>query len=81
MAARMCMMNEGDNDHMSWRLDAESWKKNFEEQQMLHENTRLHVANHTQDLIALFGWNNLDHLPYNTDLTNYLFLHLKKVCM
>ncbi|GFU47161.1 histone-lysine N-methyltransferase SETMAR [Trichonephila clavipes] len=48
---------------------------------LLHDNARQHTANRTQDLIASFGWEQLDHPPYSPDLAPsdyHLFMHLKK---
>jgi hypothetical protein len=47
---------------------------------MLHGNACLHTAAATQDLIATFGWEQFDHLPYSSDLASrdfLVFLHLK----
>ena len=47
---------------------------------MLHDNTRPHSAVQTQDLIASFKWEQMDHPPYSTDLSPsdyHLFLHLQ----
>uniref|UniRef100_A0A1B6IFY2 Histone-lysine N-methyltransferase SETMAR n=1 Tax=Homalodisca liturata TaxID=320908 RepID=A0A1B6IFY2_9HEMI len=47
---------------------------------LLHDNARPHSANRTQELITSFGWEQLDHPPYNPDLAPsdyHLFLHLK----
>ncbi|GFV93809.1 mariner Mos1 transposase [Trichonephila clavipes] len=48
---------------------------------LLHDNARPHTENRTQDLITSFGWEQLDHPPYNPDLASndyHLFMHLKK---
>lgn len=48
---------------------------------LLHDNARPHAANRTQELIASFGWEQLDHPPYSPDLAPsdyHMFLHLKK---
>lgn len=48
---------------------------------LLHDNARPHTAKRTQDLIASFGWEQLDHPPYSPDLAPsdyHMFLHLKK---
>ncbi|GFX94677.1 histone-lysine N-methyltransferase SETMAR [Trichonephila clavipes] len=42
---------------------------------------RPHTANRTQDRITSFGWEQLDHPPYSSDLAPsdyHLFMHLKK---
>jgi histone-lysine N-methyltransferase SETMAR len=48
---------------------------------MLHDNARPYTASATQDLIATFGWDHLDHPPpYSPDLALsdfHVFLHLK----
>ena len=47
---------------------------------MIHDNTRLHTAAATQNLITTFGWEQFDHPPYSPDLAPsdfHLFLHLK----
>ena len=47
----------------------------------LHDIARPHSAAHTQDLIASFGWEQMDHPPYSPDVAPsdfHLFLHLKK---
>jgi hypothetical protein len=47
---------------------------------MLHDNARPHTAAATQDLIATFGLEQLDHPPYSPDLAPrdfHVFLHLK----
>jgi histone-lysine N-methyltransferase SETMAR len=47
---------------------------------MLHDNARPHTAAATQDLIAIFGWEQFDHPPYSSDLVPsdlHVFLHLK----
>jgi histone-lysine N-methyltransferase SETMAR len=47
---------------------------------MLHDNVRPHTVATTQDLIATFGWEEFDHLPYSPDLAQsdiHVFLHLK----
>ena len=50
---------------------------------LLHNNTRLHFAAQTQELITSFRWEKMDHLPppYSPDLAPsdfHIFLHLKK---
>ena len=48
---------------------------------LLHDNARPHCAAHTQDLIASFKWEQMDHPLYSPDLAPsdfHLFLHLKK---
>jgi histone-lysine N-methyltransferase SETMAR len=47
---------------------------------MLHNNARPHTAAATQDLIATFGWKQIDHPPYSPDLAPsdfHVSLHLK----
>jgi hypothetical protein len=47
---------------------------------ILHNNARPHTAAATQDLIATFGWEPLDHPPYIPDLAPsdfHVLLHLK----
>jgi hypothetical protein len=47
---------------------------------MLHDNARPHIATATQDLIATFGWEQFDYLPFSPDLAPsdfHVFLHLK----
>ena len=49
---------------------------------LLHnDNTWLHSAAQTQDLITSFRWEKVYHSPYSSDLAPsdfHLFLHLKK---
>ena len=48
---------------------------------LILDNFRPYTANKTQDLVASFGWEQFDHLPYSPDLTQRdfrLLLHLKK---
>jgi histone-lysine N-methyltransferase SETMAR len=47
---------------------------------MLHYNARSRTAAATQDLIAIFGWEQFDHPPYSPDLAPsdfQVFPHLK----
>jgi hypothetical protein len=47
---------------------------------MLHDNDCPHTAAATQDLIAIFGWEQFDHPPYSTGIAPkdfHVFLHLK----
>jgi hypothetical protein len=47
---------------------------------MLHDNSRSQTAAATQDLIATFGWEQLNHPPYGPDLAPsdfHVFLHVK----
>jgi hypothetical protein len=46
---------------------------------MLHDNARQHTAAATQDLIAIFGWEQFDHPPNSPDIEPsdvHVFLHL-----
>ncbi|XP_076057717.1 histone-lysine N-methyltransferase SETMAR-like isoform X1 [Oratosquilla oratoria] len=48
---------------------------------LLHDNSRPHIANQTQDVIRSFGWEQLDHPLYSPDIAPndyHIFLHLKK---
>lgn len=48
---------------------------------LLHDNTRLHTATATRDLLQRFRWEVLDHPPYSPDLAPsdyHLFGPLKK---
>lgn len=48
---------------------------------LLYDNAQPHTASRTQDLIASFGWEQLQHLPYSPDLAPsdyHLFLNLTK---
>jgi hypothetical protein len=49
---------------------------------MLHDNVCPHTAATTQDLIAIFGWEQFDHPPFRPDLAPrhfHVFLHLKTI--
>jgi hypothetical protein len=49
---------------------------------MLHDNARPHTVAATQDLIATFGWQQLDHPHYSPDFEPcdfHMFLYLKIV--
>jgi histone-lysine N-methyltransferase SETMAR len=37
---------------------------------MLYDNARPHTAAAMRDLIATFGWEQFDHLPYSSDLAS-----------
>ena len=58
------------------------WVRMFNEgRENVHDNTRLHSAAQTQDLITSFRLEQMDHPPYTPDLAPsdfHLFLHLKK---
>lgn len=48
---------------------------------LLYNSYRLHVAHVTQDLIESFGWGQMNHAKYSSDLVSsdfHLFLHLKQ---
>lgn len=48
---------------------------------LLYDNARPHTAAWTQDLVDSFGWDVIDHLPYNPDLAPndfHLLLYLKQ---
>lgn len=48
---------------------------------LLRDNARPHAARRTQDLIASFGWTQLDHLSYTPNFAPsyyHLILNLKK---
>ncbi|GFT51452.1 histone-lysine N-methyltransferase SETMAR [Trichonephila clavipes] len=48
---------------------------------LLHDNSRPHTANRTQDLITSFGREKLDHPPYSPDLAPsdyHLFMHFEE---
>jgi histone-lysine N-methyltransferase SETMAR len=45
------------------------------------KDARLHTAAKTQDLIKIFGWEQIDHSSYSPDLATsdfHVFMHLKK---
>jgi hypothetical protein len=47
---------------------------------MIHDNACPHTADTTQDLIAMFGWEQFDYPPYSPDVASrdfHVFLHLK----
>ncbi|GBM56624.1 Histone-lysine N-methyltransferase SETMAR, partial [Araneus ventricosus] len=49
---------------------------------LLHDNSRLHTAVATQELLDQFGWEIFDHPPYSPDLATsdfHLFLKLKEI--
>ncbi|GFX26467.1 uncharacterized protein TNCV_950651 [Trichonephila clavipes] len=47
---------------------------------LLHDNAKTHTSRTTRELIESFGWEVLDHAPYNPNLSPrdfYLFRYLK----
>ena len=58
------------------------WVRIFNEgRENVHDNARPHSAAQTQDLIASFRWEQIDHPPHTPDLAPndfHLLLHLKK---